>query len=163
VKPNAEDASIGIGPDSVVRNRAALRRQAARLMKRYCQPVLIEDYIAGREFYVAIVEDTAGLRTLPISEIVFRGLPRTLPRIVGYDAKWKPACVWYRRTKLYARRGFRRGWPGAWIVWRSRPARHCASGVTRALIFAWTGGAGRSSWRSILTRMPRSTPAGSSR
>jgi D-alanine-D-alanine ligase len=99
VKPNAEDASIGIGPDSVVRSRAALRRQTARLVKRYGRPALIEEYIDGREFYVPVVEDAAGLYPLPISEIMFRDLPKSLPRIVGYDAKWKPACAWYRRTE----------------------------------------------------------------
>lgn len=98
VKPNTEDASIGIGPDSVVRDRAALRRQTARLAKRYGGPALVEEYIDGREFYVSVVEAPAGFRVLPISEIVFRNLPAGLPRIVGYDAKWKTACAWYRQT-----------------------------------------------------------------
>ncbi|MBU4199321.1 MAG: ATP-grasp domain-containing protein [Verrucomicrobia bacterium] len=99
VKPNTADASIGIGPDSVVRNRAALIRQTARLVKRYGQPALIEDYVDGREFNVAVVEDAAELRPLPISEIVFRDLPKSLPHIVGYDAKWKTACAWYQKTE----------------------------------------------------------------
>lgn len=98
VKPNAEDASIGIGPNSVVHRQATLIRQTARLVKQYGQPALIEDYIAGREFNVAVVENGAGFRSLPVSEIVFQGLPPDLPRIVGYDAKWKPASAWYCRT-----------------------------------------------------------------
>ena len=99
VKPNAEDASIGIGLDALVRNRTALLRQTARLAKRYGQPALIEEYIDGREFYVSVVEELAGFRVLPISEIDFRDLPKDLPRIVGYDAKWKPACAWYQLTE----------------------------------------------------------------
>lgn len=99
VKPVAQDASIGINPDSMVHDRAALRRQIARLVKRYGQAALIEDYIDGREFNVPIVEDIAGFRALPVSEIVFRDLPKALPRIVGYDAKWKTTCNWYRQTE----------------------------------------------------------------
>ncbi len=99
VKPNAEDASIGIGSDALVHDRAALLRQTARLAKRYDQPALVEEYIDGREFYVSVVEDPAGFRVLPISEIIFRDLPQNLPRIVGYDAKWKTSCAWYRRTE----------------------------------------------------------------
>ncbi len=98
VKPNAEDGGIGIGRDSVVRDGKLLRRQTARLAQRYRQPALIENYIAGREFNVALVEGARGLRALPVSEIVFRNLPPGRPQIVGYDAKWKPGCAWYRAT-----------------------------------------------------------------
>jgi D-alanine-D-alanine ligase len=98
VKPNAEDGSIGIGPDAVVRNRAALRRQTARVARLYGPPALVESYIAGREFNAAVVEEAGKLRVLPIAEIEFRNLPASLPRIVGYDAKWKAACAWYRGT-----------------------------------------------------------------
>jgi len=97
VKPNAEDAGIGIGPHSVVRNQTALHRQIMRLVKRYKKPALIEEYIDGREFSVAVVEDTA-FKTLPVSEIIFRDLPRTRPRIVGYEAKWNESSAWYRQT-----------------------------------------------------------------
>lgn len=97
VKPNMEDASIGIGPHSVVNDQTTLRRQIIRLLKRYRSPVLIEEYIDGREFNVAVIEN-AGFRALPVSEIIFRDLPRTTPKIVGYEAKWKESSAWYRKT-----------------------------------------------------------------
>ncbi len=89
VKPNGEDASIGIYPCSVVRTRAALRRQVARVLLDYDQPALVESFVDGREINVAIV-DQPEARVLPLSEISFKHYPRRLPRIVGYDAKWQP-------------------------------------------------------------------------
>ena len=40
VKPNAEDASLGIYPDSVVRDEKSFRRQVRRCLENYKQPVL---------------------------------------------------------------------------------------------------------------------------
>ncbi len=98
VKPSREDASLGIYPESVVRTAAALRAQAARVRADYGQPALVEDYIAGRELYVALVE-LPEPRLLPLSEIEFRGFPRGAPRIMSYDAKWRPHHPAYRRTQ----------------------------------------------------------------
>lgn len=90
VKPNCEDASIGIYPGSVVRTPQALRRQVARVLADYDQPALVERFVDGREINVAIV-DQPEARVLPLSEISFERYPRRLPRIVGYAAKWQSA------------------------------------------------------------------------
>lgn len=97
VKPNCEDASIGIYPHSVVRTRVALRKQVARVLAAYGQPVLVESFVDGREINAAIV-DQPGPRVLPLSEISFQHYPPRLPRIVGYDAKWQTAHPTYRGT-----------------------------------------------------------------
>ncbi|MCU0244854.1 MAG: hypothetical protein MUE80_09100 [Acidobacteria bacterium] len=68
VKPNAEDASLGVYPDSVVRDEDALRRQVRRCLDNYKQPALVEAFIDGREFNVAVLENGA-VRALPVSEI----------------------------------------------------------------------------------------------
>jgi D-alanine-D-alanine ligase len=54
VKPAAEDASLGIGSDSVVVDWTALARQAQRISTQY-GPVLIEPFIDGREFNVGVM------------------------------------------------------------------------------------------------------------
>lgn len=95
VKPNAEDASIGINMKSLVRDRAALRRQVQWVIKRYGAPVLIEEYINGREFCVGVVENTK-FEPLPILEIIFSDYPKDAPWIFGYNAKWKKNSFWYR-------------------------------------------------------------------
>ncbi len=91
VKPAHEDASLGIGPDSVVDNPAALEAQIARIAERF-GPVLVEQFIAGREFNVAIVEH-GGLRALPLAEIEFAAEVAGGWGIVTYEAKWSPGSA----------------------------------------------------------------------
>lgn len=54
-KPVAEGTSKGIGTDAVVQNAAALGEVAERLLARYRQPVLVEEFLPGRELTVGIV------------------------------------------------------------------------------------------------------------
>jgi D-alanine-D-alanine ligase len=54
-KPVAEGTSKGIDRDALARSPAALRAAVARLLARYHQPVLVEEYLSGREFTVGIL------------------------------------------------------------------------------------------------------------
>lgn len=85
VKPAGEDASLGIGPDSVVTDMAALRRQVASVQQRY-GAVLVERYIAGREFNAGVVAIPEA-QLLPLAEIEFSE-SSALDRVVSYEAKW---------------------------------------------------------------------------
>jgi D-alanine-D-alanine ligase len=89
-----EDASIGISEYSVVYNLHDLAKHAEFLSSTYDQDVLAEEYIDGRELNIAIL----GNRVLPISEIMFDGLPDGLPKIVTYDGKWIEKSVYYENT-----------------------------------------------------------------
>ncbi len=93
VKPAGQDASLGIGPESVVTERSALRAQIARVRSRYGD-VLVEPYLAGREFNVSVTdvfEFKGGKpRVLPLAEINFQHDPDRRWPIVTYDAKWSP-------------------------------------------------------------------------
>ncbi len=97
VKPNTEDASLGIYPDSVVRDEEAFRRQVWRCLDNYKQPVLAEAFIDGREFNVSVLENGA-VTPLPVSEIDFSAMPKGLPRILGYEAKWFEDDPLYQKT-----------------------------------------------------------------
>ena len=97
VKPNAEDASRGIYPESVVRTRGAMRKQIARVTERYGAPALVEEFVDGREFNVAVIQAPEP-RALPVSEIEFRDFPKDQPHIVGYPAKWDATHPSYRQT-----------------------------------------------------------------
>ena len=55
LKPNAEGTSKGVDAKSVVDSEGALRELAGSLIQRYEQPVIIEEYISGREITVGIV------------------------------------------------------------------------------------------------------------
>jgi D-alanine-D-alanine ligase len=93
VKPVAEDASLGIDPGSVVHSRAELEAARSRGHETW-ERLLVQRFVDGREINVAIVGD----RVLPHSEIDFALLPRGLPRVVTYAAKWETGSVYDRGT-----------------------------------------------------------------
>jgi len=54
-KPNAEGTSKGLDAESVVDDERSLRALAKRLLERYRQPVIVEEYVEGREMTVGLV------------------------------------------------------------------------------------------------------------
>jgi D-alanine-D-alanine ligase len=97
VKPSMEDASVGIDVEAVVENYSQLRDRINYIFKEYAQPVLIEEYIEGRELNVAVLGDK-NPKVLPISEIDFSKMPKHLHNIVSYQAKWEPLHEAYHKT-----------------------------------------------------------------
>jgi len=97
VKPAFEDASVGIENESIVNNKDELLSRMEHVIENFTQPVLIEEFIEGRELNVAIFEDE-GMRALPISEIDFTEMPDHLHNIVSYQAKWDPHHESYHKT-----------------------------------------------------------------
>jgi len=89
-----EDASIGISEYSVVQNYTELNKQFKFLAETYKQEIILEEYIKGREINVAIL----GNEALPVSEIIFDGLPKGYPKIVTYDGKWIEDSTYYNYT-----------------------------------------------------------------
>ena len=71
VKPNTEGSSKGVQPKSVCTNAGDLRHNVADQIGRYRQPVLVEEFLPGREFTVAVLGEHAKPRALPPMEIVF--------------------------------------------------------------------------------------------
>jgi D-alanine-D-alanine ligase len=98
VKPACEDASLGIGPASIVAELAELRRQIDAVARRY-GPVLVERFIVGREFNAAIVALPAP-ELLPLAEIEFCGSSPHGFGIVTYDAKWAESSDDYLQTPV---------------------------------------------------------------
>jgi D-alanine-D-alanine ligase len=99
VKPAREDASVGINLNSVVDNEEALRLRIEEIVKKYQQPALVEEFIDGREFNVALLGiEGQGVQALPVSEIDFSSLPENTPRICCYEAKWFEDHELYQAT-----------------------------------------------------------------
>ena len=99
VKPACEDASVGINLNSVVDNEEALRLRIEEIVKKYQQPALVEEFIDGREFNVALLGiEGQGVQALPVSEIDFSSLPENIPRICCYEAKWFEDHELYQAT-----------------------------------------------------------------
>lgn len=72
LKPIAEGSSKGVMPSSVVHSWSELSEVLESMVDRYRQPVLIEEYLPGREFTVGLLGEKKP-RVLPIMEIVFKG------------------------------------------------------------------------------------------
>jgi D-alanine-D-alanine ligase len=88
VKPLHEGSSKGIFNASVVRTRAELEEQVRSVLTAYAQPALVEKFLTGREFTVALLGNGADLRVLPVVEIRFDSLPAGVNPIYSYEAKW---------------------------------------------------------------------------
>lgn len=87
VKPAGEGSSMGIGPNSLVADEAALHRQVEYIHRFYQQPALIEEYIDGREFTIGLLGNGDELAILPIMEINFAPCPSEHGRIYSYQFK----------------------------------------------------------------------------
>ncbi|MFQ5441811.1 MAG: ATP-grasp domain-containing protein [Thermodesulfobacteriota bacterium] len=88
VKPLYEGSSKGIRQDSVVYNMDELKAKVSSVKEIYSQPVLVEEYLGGREFTVAVLGNGGGLKVLPIVEINYSTLPEGVTHIYSYEAKW---------------------------------------------------------------------------
>jgi D-alanine-D-alanine ligase len=88
VKPLYEGSSIGIRNDSLVRTRQEMRERVLWLHNHYNEPALVEEFLPGREFTVAIIGNGNEARVLPIVEILFESLPQGVNPIYSYEAKW---------------------------------------------------------------------------
>jgi D-alanine-D-alanine ligase len=96
VKPVAEDASIGVGPDAVVHASRELRERVAYVVECYRQAALAEAFVAGREFNIALWGDAP--EVLPLAEIDFSAFADPYARIVSFAAKWETDSFEYHHT-----------------------------------------------------------------
>jgi D-alanine-D-alanine ligase len=88
VKPLHEGSSKGIFNSSVVTTRAELERQVSVVLTEYREPALVERFLPGREFTVALLGNGANVRVFPIVEMRFDALPAGVHPIYSYEAKW---------------------------------------------------------------------------
>jgi D-alanine-D-alanine ligase len=97
VKPAKQDASIGLAQESVCTNQLQLDQRVQYILGTYGPPVLIEEYVEGREFNVALLE-LPNLEYLPPSEVIFPAVKPGSWSILTYDGKWKPGSYDYDMT-----------------------------------------------------------------
>lgn len=88
VKPLHEGSSKGIYNSSLVRNSTELRNEIQRIRECYNQPSLVEDYLDGKEFTVAMLGNGDDVRVLPLVEINLESVPEGFNKIYSYEVKW---------------------------------------------------------------------------
>ena len=97
VKPAREDGSIGIEFNAVVSSIRELMERIDWLHANFDSPVLIEEYVEGREMYVGVLgNDNA--TALPVIELDLSKLPEGRPRIAGAEVKWGKGTRAYKDT-----------------------------------------------------------------
>jgi len=98
VKPAREDGSIGIEFNAVVNSIRELMERIDWLHANFDSPVLIEEYVDGREMYVGVLGND-NPAALPVVELDLSKLPEGTPRIAGAEVKWGRGTRAYRDTK----------------------------------------------------------------
>jgi D-alanine-D-alanine ligase len=87
VKPAFEDSSEGISNASLVSSETALIERVKFVHDGWQQPVIVEEYIEGREFYVGVIGNKR-LTALPIRECIFDSENPQGPQLATYRVKW---------------------------------------------------------------------------
>lgn len=100
VKPGLEDGSLGIRFSAVVGSLKELMERIDQVHADFDGPVLIEEYIEGREIYVAVLGNQDP-EALPIVELDLSQLPEGTPRIAGTEVKWEEGTDVYRCTQPF--------------------------------------------------------------
>lgn len=88
-KPIAEDGSVGI-EDNVL----LLGSQVGSIPK----DCFAEEYIHGREYNISLIGGSSGVMVLPPAEMCFNNYSDSMPKILGYKAKWEENSFEYKNT-----------------------------------------------------------------
>jgi D-alanine-D-alanine ligase len=88
IKPVAEGSSKGIFNSSFISRADELAERISANLNSYDQPILVEEFLPGREFTVALIGNGDETEVLPVIEINFGELPNDLVPIYSYEAKW---------------------------------------------------------------------------
>lgn len=105
IKPNFGDSSFGITQHSVCYSLTELEQAILSIRQKfgYESPVLIEEYLTGKDISVGIIGNPSGtFQILPIIEEDYSLLPEGLPKICGYEAKWDPDSPYWKITSIAA-------------------------------------------------------------
>jgi D-alanine-D-alanine ligase len=103
VKPAFTDASVGIDQGSVVKNQPELDARVAHVFGRFGGPILVEQFIPGRELHMHLFDDPADGRlvVMPAAEVVFEYPPGDSHwSVYSYEAKWNESSVEFKSSRL---------------------------------------------------------------
>jgi D-alanine-D-alanine ligase len=70
-KPIAEGSSKGVTGRSLVREPGQLREVCAELLAEFRQPVLVEEFLPGREVTVGVIGNGTAVRVVAVMEVTF--------------------------------------------------------------------------------------------
>ena len=99
VKPAFEHCSVGICPDSIVDNEKELKKRTEYVSEQFKQPIIIEEFIDGREFQVGVLGNDS-IEALPPVESDFSQLNDQRDHICTMDSKDDPNSYRYQKWNM---------------------------------------------------------------
>jgi D-alanine-D-alanine ligase len=99
VKPAFEHCSMGVDSNAVVLDEKALQKRVSYVRDVFAQPVLVEDFIDGREFHVTLWGNSK-VEMLPPAEMDFSAFTDLKDRLCTFDSKFTPGSRHYEEIKL---------------------------------------------------------------
>jgi D-alanine-D-alanine ligase len=99
VKPAFEHCSVGISPDSIVDDGNELKKRAEYVTNQFKQPIIIEEFIDGREFQVGVWGNDP-VESLPPVESDFSQLNDQRDHICTMDSKDDPNSYRYQKWNM---------------------------------------------------------------
>ncbi len=102
VKPAFEHCSIGITNKSIATTYQQFKKIVSNMRKNHKQALLAEEFIAGKELQVTVLETPTKTYALPIAEIAFKGKVKNKWNIYGFDEKWTKNMAVYKSCHFIA-------------------------------------------------------------
>jgi D-alanine-D-alanine ligase len=99
VKPSNTDSSIGIDENALVKNIKQLMERISYIHTEIKSPVLIEEFIEGREVFVAVLGNER-MEALPILEWDFSKVKKG-PKFATAEAKWDKGSEGYNAPEIF--------------------------------------------------------------
>ncbi len=84
-KPAYEHCAIGINKKSVIHSKRGAAEKIFVLLEKYKEPVLIEEFINGREFTTTVVKNHS-LHVFPPAEVIFK--TGGIEKFLSFKTKW---------------------------------------------------------------------------
>lgn len=85
IKPAYEHCAIGIDARSVIHKRKGAIGKIIKLINTYKEPVMVEQFIKGREFTTTVIKNHK-LHVFPPAEVIFK--TKTQDKILSFRTKW---------------------------------------------------------------------------
>jgi len=86
VKLAKEHCSVGLGEWSIVNNQQELIAKVHEQLITYAQPVIVEEFLSGREFQITLIEEEQGIRMLPPAEVTYK--VKGTKAMLSYESRW---------------------------------------------------------------------------
>lgn len=99
VKLALEHCSIGLTSDAVVRDAGTLLLVVLERIRVFGQPVIVEEYVSGREFQVTILARINGLVVLPPAEITFTHQGKD-DAFLTFNSRWNDTHADYSMSNV---------------------------------------------------------------